>query len=209
MRLTFFGPPGSGKGTQAQLVSDHFDLEHISTGILLREEIESGSELGRLIKETVESGHLVSDEIVNGEVFQRVRELDRFLLDGYPRNIAQAEELDAYLKGIDKPLSGSVFIHIPDEEVARRLSGRLVCGCPEGSRKTQGYSEGDRCPRCGEPFVRRVDDSSEVLDNRLSHYHSFTRHLEEYYTDRLLVIDGVGTIEEVFRRIRGKLEDWE
>lgn len=209
MRITFFGPPGSGKGTQAERISEYFGLEHISTGMLLRQEIRSGSKLGGRIKEIVESGHLVSDEIVNREVFTRIEGLDDYLLDGYPRNLEQARELDVFLDGIEKPLSGAVFLQVPDEEVLRRLTGRLVCSCADGTRHSGEFSEGDICPECGTPFVRRSDDSSEVVKNRLDHYHGLTRHLEDYYSDRLLAVNGIGTIEQVYKRIREALRIWE
>lgn len=208
MRITFFGPPGSGKGTQAEKISEYFGLEHISTGVLLREEISSGSKLGERIRDIVESGHLVSDEIVNREVFARIRNLEDYLLDGYPRNLSQAGQLDRYLEETGRPLSGAVFIHIPDEEVMRRLTGRLVCACADGTRHSSGFSEGDTCPECGATFVRRTDDSSGVVRKRLEHYHSATGHLENYYRGRLLSVNGLGTIEQVYQRIREELAAW-
>jgi len=207
MRITFFGPPGSGKGTQADRISDHFGLEHISTGTLLRDEIESGSKLGLRIQEIVESGHLVSDDIVNEEVFTRLRRIDDFLLDGYPRNLEQAKALDLFLTEENKPLSGAVFLQVPDEEVKQRLLGRLVCECPNGKTAVDAR-EGQVCPVCGSTFARRNDDSADVIDNRLHHYHAFTRHLEDYYAGRLRIIDGLGSIDEVFARIRNALDEW-
>lgn len=209
MRITFFGPPGSGKGTQADRISDYFGLQHISTGILLRDEIRSGSNLGMRIRDVVESGHLVNDEIINEEVFNRIDNIDGFLLDGYPRNISQAKSLDEFLEKTGQSLSGAVLIHIPDEEVMRRLSERLVCGCKDGGSDSDNYEEGDICPECGEQFVKRIDDSSDVITNRLHHFHSFTTHLKKFYENRLLEIDGLGSIDQVFERIRFELEKWE
>ena len=210
MRITFFGPPGSGKGTQADRISSYFDLEHISTGMLFREEISSGSELGKRIREIVESGHLVNDEIVNDEISHRIETVDNFLLDGYPRNLPQAEYLDEFLENAGKPLSGAVFIHIPDEEIIRRLTVRLVCSCSDESRNTGNdhHKEGDICQVCGEPFVKRTDDRSEVVENRLHVYYNLTRHLEGYYENRILVVDGLGTVDQVNERIRKDLLTW-
>ena len=211
MRITFFGPPGSGKGTQADRISSYFGLQHISTGMLFREEINSGSELGKRIREIVESGHLVGDEIANEEVFTRIETIDEFLLDGYPRNLQQAKSLDEFLESTCKPLSGAVFIHISDEEVIDRLTGRLVCACSNGSGNADSgniHEEGDICPVCGEAFVKRSDDRSEVVENRLQHYHGITKYLEDYYKSRILVIDGLGTIDQVNERIRKELLRW-
>ncbi|NOQ22120.1 MAG: adenylate kinase [Candidatus Aegiribacteria sp.] len=210
MRITFFGPPGSGKGTQADRISSCFGLQHISTGLLCREEISSGSELGQRIREIVESGHLVSDEIMNEEVFSRIETIDNFLLDGYPRNLSQAKSLDEYLENAGKPLTGAIFIHIPDEEVIRRLTGRLVCVCSNKYSDTGSdiRKEGDICPVCREPFAKRNDDSSEIVKKRLDHYHNLTRHLENYYENRLLEIDGFGTIDQVNERIRKEMLIW-
>lgn len=208
MRVTFFGPPGSGKGTQAEMISEYYGLEHLSTGVLLREEIRSGSKLGDRIRETVESGRLVGDDIVNREVFQRIEDVEDFLLDGYPRNMAQAQELDRHLEALGRPLSGAVFLQVPDDEVIRRLTGRLVCACADGTRHSSGFSEGDVCPECGTAFVRRIDDSGEVVDNRLRHYHSLTSGLKGYYRGRLLSVDGTGTVEQVFSRLREALRPW-
>jgi len=211
MRITFFGPPGSGKGTQADRISNCFSLQHISTGMLFREEINSGSELGKLIQEIVESGHLVSDEIVNTEVFNRIERVDDYLLDGYPRNLHQAECLDKFLEESGKPLSGSVFIHIPDDEVLKRLTGRLVCGCSNKYRNTDStdVKEGDICPECGVTYVKRSDDSSEIVKFRLEQYHNLNRRLVRFYENRLLMIDGLGTIDQVYERIRKELVKWE
>ena len=211
MRITFFGPPGSGKGTQADRISSYFGLQHISTGMLFREEINSGSELGERIREIVESGNLVGDEIANEEVFTRIETIDEFLLDGYPRNLYQAKSLDEFLESTCKPLSGAVFIHISDEEVKDRLTGRLICACSNGSGNADSgniHKEGDICPVCGEAFEKRSDDSSEVVKNRLQQYHSITKNLEDYYKSRILVIDGLGTIDQVNEKIRKELLKW-
>jgi adenylate kinase len=210
MRLTFFGPPGSGKGTQASLISDCFGLKHISTGILLRDEINSRSELGNRIRRQVELGHLVSDEIVNEEVLNRIEKISDFLLDGYPRNLPQAECLDKFLEVEGKPLSGAVFIRVPDEEVINRLTGRLVCNCLGGIRKTadESYKEGDTCPVCGQVFVKRTDDSLDVIRFRLEQYHNLKIRLVKFYENRMLAVDGVGTVDQVYERIREELEKW-
>jgi adenylate kinase len=209
MRITFFGPPGSGKGTQAGKISKFFGLKHISTGLFFRREINKGSELGNRVRASVESGHLVSDEIVNEKVFKRIKNLESFLLDGYPRNLHQAKCLDEFLDRTGKPLSGAVFIHIPDEEVVRRLTERLVCACKNKGISSDRYEEGDICPECGEPFVKRRDDSIDVVENRLHHFHTLTTHLKEFYENRLLVIDGLGSIDQVNKRIRFELAKWE
>ncbi len=209
MRLTFFGPPGSGKGTQANRISNYFNLEHISTGLYFRDEISRGSELGKRITEIVKSGYLVSDEIVNKVVFNRLESIYEFLLDGYPRNLSQAESLDEFLENTGKPLSGAVLIQVPEEEILRRLTGRLVCACTNKGVSDDSIHEGDICPKCGEPFVKRSDDDIKVISNRLDQYYSLTRHLEKYYRKRLLEIDGFGTVDQVFERIKEKLVKWE
>lgn len=209
MRIVFFGPPGSGKGTQADRMSKRYNLHHLSTGLLLREEIHSNSELGKRIREIVESGHLVDDEIVNEEVFSKLKEYDRFLLDGYPRNLIQAEGLDNYLEEEKKPLSGAIFITIPDAEVIERLSGRLTCSRCGFTGKQPLYHSGDECIRCGTPLVERNDDRTEVIEQRLVHYHNLTKHLEKYYHDSLLIIDGMGTVDQVALRLEEALSIWE
>lgn len=209
MRITFFGPPGSGKGTQADRISRYFGLKHISTGLFFRKEIDKGSEMGKIVRASVESGHLVSDEIVNEKVFNKIKNVEGFLLDGYPRNLSQAISLDEFLDENGKPLSGAVFIHIPDADVIKRLTERLVCACINKGISSDLYKEGDICPSCGEPFVKRRDDSIDVVKNRLHHFHTLTTHLEKYYENRLLVIDGLGSIDQVNERIRKELEKWE
>lgn len=209
MRIVFFGPPGSGKGTQAERISKRYNLHHLSTGLLLREEININSELGKRIRKIVESGHLVDDEIVNEEVFSKVKEYDRFLLDGYPRNLIQAEGLDDYLEEEKKPLSGAVFITIPDAEVIERLSGRLTCSQCGFAGKQPLQNPGDECPRCGTLLVERNDDRIEVIKQRLVHYYNLTKHLEKYYHDRLLIIDGMGTVDQVTLRLEEALSIWE
>jgi adenylate kinase len=208
MRLTFFGPPGSGKGTQAMRVSERFGLSHISTGMMFREEISEGSELGRRIRETVEAGHLVDDATVNEELFRKLRGMKRFLLDGYPRSVSQAESLDRFLEGVALMLTGAVFIRVPDPEVIRRLSGRLVCPKCSFTGTDTMFSRMDPCTRCSTPLVERDDDRSEVIAWRLRHYHDLTGPLQDFYRKRIAVIDGMGAVDEVTERILEALAAW-
>jgi adenylate kinase len=208
MRLTFFGPPGSGKGTQAHRVSERFGLSHISTGLMFREEISGGSELGLRIRETVEAGHLVDDATVNGELYGKLSGMKRFLLDGYPRSVSQAESLDRFLEGTGLKLTGAVFIVVPEIEVIRRLSGRLVCPMCGFTATDSMFSRMDPCARCGRPLVERDDDRSEVIAWRLRHYHDLTQPLEVFYRDRIAVIDGMGSVDEVTERILEALRAW-
>ncbi len=209
MRIAFFGPPGSGKGTQAGRISERFGMQHISTGIILRKEVRRSTELGRRIREIVRSGRLVDDETVNAEVFGRIRGVRDFLMDGYPRNRFQAESLDRFLDGLGRPLTGAVFLEVPDEEVMRRIAGRRTCpGC---GRTEQSDDSGEEmvCGRCDREMVVREDDLPEVTARRLSHYHEVTRPLESYYEGRRLRVDGTGTRDEVTDRLVRELSRWE
>jgi adenylate kinase len=205
MRLVFLGPPGSGKGTEAILISERMDLVHVSTGEVLREEIGRRSDLGRQIEAVVSSGRLVDDEIVNRIVFARISGLEGFILDGYPRNVDQASRLDDFL-GSDG-LTGVVHLSVPDEVVEKRLSGRRVCRhC--GFVGNTSHLRTDSCPECGEKLAHRRDDRPDRVRKRLEVYREETAPLLEYYAGRLADIDGTGSKEEVASRIEEGLARW-
>ncbi len=177
-----FGPPGAGKGTQAGAMKQRYNLCHLSTGELLRSEIASGSELGLKAKALIEAGNLVPDEVVEGMIEERFRKttgVDGFLLDGFPRTIAQAEALDLILGKNGKKVTAVVSIMIPDELIGERIAHRATI---EG----------------------RADDASpEIVQNRINTYHAKTEPLVDFYRKdgRYHEIDGVGSIEEVQKRI--------
>ena len=173
-----FGPPGAGKGTQATAMVEKYNLHHISTGALLRKEIASGSPLGMKAKELIENGCLVPDEVVEGMIeseFRTVKGVDGFLLDGFPRTLAQAEALDRILAKTGESVTATVSIMIPDEMIMERIKGRAL-------------KEG------------RADDASEdIINNRISTYHKQTEPLIEYYRNagKYHEVDGTGNIDEV------------
>ena len=177
-----FGPPGAGKGTQAGAMAEKFNLCHLSTGALLRSEIAAGTPLGLKAKELIEGGNLVPDEVVEGMIesqFNTVKGVDGFLLDGFPRTIAQAESLDKMLSRRGEAVTAVVSLMIPDEMIMERIRHRAEI---EG----------------------RADDASpEIISNRIKTYHEKTEPLVEYYkaSGKYLEINGVGTIEEVRDRI--------
>lgn len=177
-----FGPPGAGKGTQATAMVEKYRLHHISTGALLRKEIAAGTELGLKAKALIEKGCLVPDEVVEGMIeneFNTVKDVDGFLLDGFPRTLPQAEALDAILAKTSDAVTATVSIMIPDAMIMERIKGRAL-------------KEG------------RADDASEdVINNRIATYHDQTEPLIGYYRNagKYHEIDGTGTIEEVRERI--------
>ncbi len=186
MRLVLLGAPGSGKGTQAARLKDHLQVPHISTGDLLRAEVAAGSKLGLEAKAVMDAGNLVSDEILLGMLEDRFSRPDTdggFILDGYPRNLAQADALDALLRKIGQPMDFAVQLEVPTELLVQRIAGRAA---------EQG----------------RKDDSPEAVRTRLKVYDDVTAPVIEYYRQhgRLTVVDGVGSLDEVFTRIVEALE---
>jgi adenylate kinase len=205
LNLIFLGPPGAGKGTQA----DRFALAHgipkVSTGDILRESVEAGSEIGRRAKSIMESGQLVNDEVMIGIVRERLDRPDvsrGFILDGFPRTVAQAMSLDGLMTG-RTPLA-VVDIQVPELELERRLTNRLICGqcranAPEGLSAGSAEAQSARCGRCGGAFVQRVDDNQAVVLERLKVYQRDTKPLVDYYRSRptFFAIDGLQTPEAV------------
>ncbi|MGY1458283.1 MULTISPECIES: adenylate kinase [unclassified Luteimonas] len=186
MRLVLLGAPGSGKGTQATRLKEHLQVPHVSTGDLLRAEVKAGSPLGLQAKEVMARGELVSDAILLGMLedrFSRDDVANGFILDGYPRNLAQAAALDALLERIGQPMDAAVQLEVDNELLIDRLAGRA-------------QAEG------------RSDDNPESVRKRLQVYDDQTAPVIGYYRDagRLGVVDGVGTLDEVFTRILAALE---
>ncbi|MBW3623855.1 MAG: adenylate kinase [Armatimonadetes bacterium] len=212
MRLVLLGPAGAGKGTQARLLSERLGAPHISTGEILRHEIDAGSELGKIAKELIDDGNLVSDEIVNALVIQRLQLPDTrrgFILDGYPRTVPQAEALLHYLKDHHQELTAVIDLEVNEEEIIRRLSGRMTCsGCGANFHKTSmpPITPGV-CDYCGSPLIHRKDDSPEAIAHRLQHYRQKTQPLIDYYRGqrKLITIDARHGVERTFEAISRKL----
>ena len=206
-RVILMGPPGGGKGTQAKMLSAAMAVPHISTGDMLRAARREGTELGKKADAYISAGQLVPDELVNGIVAERLAsESNGYLLDGYPRTIAQADALSAAGEKID----AVVLIDVPDEMLVERIVGRLSCAsCGSVYHvKTLIPKVAGKCDSCGGVLQQRADDKEDVVRERLCAYHAQTQPLVEYYQKRglLYTVNGNADIEEVFEAIRKILE---
>ena len=208
MKIILLGAPGSGKGTQAEKLTHDFDLPQISTGNLLRQAIVDGSDIGKKAKAIMDAGDLVSDEIVLELIKESLSDNSSqygFVLDGYPRNINQAESLKALLNIMDLPLDCTVLIDVDSEILIKRLSGRRICS--KTGKTINIYfskqSEIDECIEAGGELIQRTDDNLESITNRINVYKKQTEPLIDYYqSDGLLkVVDGNGGIEVVYTRL--------
>jgi adenylate kinase len=218
LNLILLGPPGAGKGTQAERLTQDFPLAYIATGDMLRAAVAEGTELGKKAKEYMDRGDLVPDEILIGVVLDAIKgdeARDGFLLDGFPRTIGQAEALEQALAELDRKLTAVLYIDVPDDEIVRRLSGRRI------SKSGRVYHvefdppkhEG-RCDIDGSQLEQRDDDKPETIRKRLAVYHEQTAPLIKYYEDRGLLrrFDGTRPPTEVHDHIRAtvatlRLED--
>jgi adenylate kinase len=212
LNLVLLGPPGSGKGTQGERLQEDFRLPYYATGDILRAAVREGTELGTTAKEYMDRGDLVPDEVMVGLIAERVSRSeagDGFILDGFPRTIAQAEALGAKLEELGRELTAAVLIEVSDDEVVRRLGGRRTC-VKEGHifhvefdpPKNEGI-----CDICGARLEIREDDKPEVVRHRLGQYHSKTEPLVAHYEDKGLLrrVDGALEPDEVHDRIRALL----
>jgi adenylate kinase len=213
LNLILLGPPGAGKGTQAERLREDFGLPHISTGDMLRAQVAAGSELGVQAKRYMDSGELVPDEVIISMIAGRVSDADAgdgFLLDGFPRNEAQADALAQALGGLDRRLTAVLAIEVPDDELIRRLSGRRVCvknpshiyHVELDPPKHEGI-----CDQDGSRLIQREDDREETIRRRLEVYHRQTEPLIDYYdrAGQLRRFDGARSPDEVHDRIRATL----
>lgn len=213
LNLILLGPPGAGKGTQAERLREDFALPHISTGDILRAQVDKGTELGRQAEEYMKAGKLVPDEVIVGMITDRVVEgdaRDGFLLDGFPRNETQADALGQALSGLDRSLTAILLIDVSDEEVLRRLSGRRVCVKNPSHIyhvELDPPKHENICDQDGSRLIQREDDREETIRTRLQVYHSQTEPLIGYYERAGLLrrFDGHRGADEVHAHIRATL----
>ena len=210
MNLILLGAPGAGKGTQAEVISEHLHIPTISTGNIIREALKSGSELGEKARSYMDKGALVPDEIVIGIIKERLAEDDcqnGFILDGFPRTIPQAEALDRMGVIIDRVID----IEVADDVIARRVSGRRVClAC--GATYHIDYkkpSVDGVCDKCGDTLVQRKDDHPDTVKDRLRVYHEQTEPLKSYYAQsgKLKIVEGQEEVKDTSALVLAALED--
>jgi adenylate kinase len=207
VRLVLVGPPGAGKGTQAEFISERFSIPKISTGDIFRKNVSGGTELGKLAKSFMDAGDLVPDKVTIAMVRDRLGEPDAahgFLLDGFPRNVAQAYELDSMLGDLGNSLDLVLELEVESEEVVKRLSGRRMCRrCGHIWHVLYDPTKsGDVCDRCGGNLFQRDDDKAQTVRHRLDVYAEQTSPLIEFYKSRrqLVVVDAFGPVEDVTER---------
>ena len=212
MRIVMLGAPGSGKGTQAKLLQAERGVPQISTGDLLRSAVAEGTELGLVAKSVMESGELVSDELVSAMIKERLGQADAasgFILDGYPRTLAQAEDLNAVLGELGIGLDAAILMDVGSDVLMKRLTGRRTCSTT-GKLLNIHFSppeEIDACLEAGSELLQRDDDNEEAIGNRLAVYARQTEPLIEYYRRRSLLksVAAEGAIDEIYARLRTSL----
>ncbi len=208
MKIIMLGAPGAGKGTQAQMIAEKFNIPHISTGDIFRANLKNGTELGKKAKVYMDQGLLVPDELTVELLLDRVANedcKDGYVLDGFPRTIPQADVLDNELTKLGDKVDFAINVDVPDENIVRRMSGRracLKCGATYHIEHIPPVKEGI-CDKCGSELVQREDDKAETVQNRLSVYHEQTQPLIDYYDKKgiLKTVDGTKDMQEVFSDI--------
>lgn len=212
MRIILLGPPGAGKGTQAERISQEYALMHISTGDIFRAAVKNGTPLGLKAKEYMNKGELVPDEIVVGIVRERITQPDceeGFLLDGFPRTVAQAEALNETLSAKDQEIDSVILLEVIDDAIVKRLTARRICrSCGATYNTATGPAKVDGvCDKCGAELYQRDDDTEATVSNRLSVYHKETSPLIEFYqkSGKLLTVDGMMPVDKVFAEIKNRL----
>ena len=208
MKIIMLGAPGAGKGTQAKMIADKYDVPHISTGDIFRANIKNGTELGLEAKKYMDQGMLVPDELTVKILLDRVSQADcgnGYVLDGFPRTIPQAEVLENALNEINDHIDYAIDVNVPDENIVRRMSGRracLSCGATFHIVHVPPKTEGI-CDRCGKELILRDDDKPETVEKRLAVYHEQTQPLIEFYSAKgiLRTVDGTVDMMDVFEEI--------
>ncbi|MGW0708788.1 adenylate kinase [Streptomyces sp. NPDC002643] len=214
MRIVLVGPPGAGKGTQAAFLAKNLSIPHISTGDLFRANISQKTELGKLAKSYMDAGNLVPDEVTIGMAKDRMEQPDAekgFLLDGFPRNVSQAEALDGMLDEESMKLDAVLDLEVPEEEVVKRIAGRRICRNDSAHVFHVTYKQPKQegvCDACGGELYQRDDDSEETVRKRLEVYHTQTEPIIDYYKAQGLVvtISALGKVEEVTQRAMDALK---
>ncbi len=213
MRLVLLGAPGAGKGTQAKKLIEKYGIPQISTGDILRKAVADGTPLGKEAKVIMDKGELVPDKIVLGLVEERVKQADckkGFILDGFPRNTAQAEALDKLLNDLQMPLDSALSVDVPKEDLMKRLTGRRTC-----KKCQQMYNvyysppkKGAICDKCGGELFQRGDDKEDTIKKRLDVYDAQTAPLIDYYSKKGIrkSVMGTGSIDEIFNKVCNILE---
>lgn len=208
MRLVLLGAPGAGKGTQAKLLIEKYNIPQISTGDMLRAAVAAGTPLGKEAKAIMDKGEFVSDAIVLGLVEERVSQPDckgGFILDGFPRNTKQAEALDALLAKLSMPITAAISVDVPLDDLMKRLTGRRTCkACGQmynvysSAPKVEGV-----CDKCGGELFQRDDDNETTIKKRLDEYEAKTAPLAGYYSaqGKMKSVAGTGSIDDIFKKM--------
>jgi len=212
MKIILIGAPGSGKGTQAKYLTDKYHIPQISTGDLLRAAVASQTPLGRQAKTIMDAGQLVPNDIVIGMIRERIIRPDAdqgFILDGFPRNIAQAEALDNILDKLGRPIDAVLHFDVDAEVLMQRMIGRLTCiSCASlFNLFTQPPAIDDKCDHCGGTLHHRADDNEEIIERRLHVFETLTQPLNDYYKQKgiLHILEAHGDVDEVTKRVKSAL----
>jgi len=210
MKIIFLGAPGAGKGTQADIIAEKYGIPTVSTGVIIREALANGTDMGLKAKKFIEAGQLVPDDVVIGIIKERLAKSDcqnGFILDGFPRTVPQAKALDEM--GIT--LDAVVSIEVSDETIVERMSGRRVCAKCGASYHTvyNPSSDGKTCDKCNTELTVRKDDAPEVVKSRLEVYHTQTEPLKDYYgkTGKLRLVEGQERVEDTTALVVAALND--